>query len=124
MSMKFQLHLKTKMMKNKVFFFLYDVVFILLRMLKCQQLLATFMSKINFTLGPVEHKKIYNLRPRSLIYGHLIGKENSNGKENSIVVLIIAPSQISPAPYPVSFISDQKKWGWVGIPNGFKILKL
>ena len=71
LSTKFQLLIKTKIPKNEYvscFFFLSDVVFIMLINVKMPTIVGilTLMSRINFVLSWVKHeKKIYNLDVRS-----------------------------------------------------------
>ena len=61
--MKFQLLMKTKLLKNKTFlaFKLSDVVYIMLINVKMPTIVGilTFMSMINFMLSWVEHEKSF-----------------------------------------------------------------
>ena len=98
--MKFQLLIKIKMMKNKDFSFFKTLRCIYpAKNVKIPTIVGNIYEQDKFHAWSIwAWKKFYNLRSRSLIRGHLIGKENS------IVVLIIAPPLISPTPYPVTVI--------------------
>ena len=74
--MKFQLLIKNKMLKRKIFhaFKLLDLVFIILINVKMTTNfgILTFTSMINSILSRVEHEKIfYNLQARSVVLLYL-----------------------------------------------------